>query len=424
MNPTLRAWLPDLGLGLAIGFMGIFEASTVVIHEDQHRTPYVLTALAVSVCAALVRRAPGIALGILWMVCALQASATEPLMLVQLVVAPMVAFGAARWGSVSTVWLSALSIPLSALLALAVLTPNLPVLLDRVVYGPLLNGYPPGVSWQFVAATAGLTFLCLPWLTGLALRFGMRAKESEVSQVAAEQDAAQAQRESEQAHEIARLREEQARMARDVHDVVGHSLAVILAQAESAQFVKDVDTQKLKQTMETIATSARSSLQDVRQVLSSTANQPAPVRPGGLDSLIEGVRAGGHRVDSVVVGTPRPLPPDLDGVSFRVLQEMLTNAIKHGPPGGDVHIERHWEGELRMEVRNTINPEPTPQHQAPQQASGPDSPSLPSNAPGQGLDGMRRRLESVGGRLDVRRRTEREGQTFTATAWIPLGVQR
>nr|WP_227467959.1 histidine kinase [Nocardioides lijunqiniae] len=217
--------------------------------------------------------------------------------------------------------------------------------------------------------------------------------------------------ETEQAREIARLREEQTRLARDVHDVVGHSLAVILAQAESAQYLSDVDTQKLKVTMENIATSARSSLQDVRQVL-TPSDRAEPLRSAELDELIAGVRASGHEVVSSEVGAVQPLPPELEVVAFRVLQEMLTNAIRHGRRDEPVFVERHWPdgswvGELRIEVRNVVD------------AAADETP------PGQGLEGMRRRLESVGGRLDVRRRAATEGETFTATAWVPVraGVQ-
>ncbi len=91
-------------------------------------------------------------------------------------------------------------------------------------------------------------------------------------------------------------------------------------------------------------------------------------------------------------------------VAYRVLQEMLTNAIKHGRRDEPVFVERHWEGELRIEVRNVIDTEV----------------EVGDSAPGQGLEGMRRRLEQVGGRLDVRRREEPAGATFTATAWVPV----
>jgi signal transduction histidine kinase len=93
-------------------------------------------------------------------------------------------------------------------------------------------------------------------------------------------------------------------------------------------------------------------------------------------------------------------------VAFRVLQEMLTNAIKHGRRDQPVHVERHWEGDLRIEVQNAV----------------PEAAAADGERDGQGLGGMRRRLEAVGGRLDVRRRTD--PPTFTATAWVPVRVAR
>jgi signal transduction histidine kinase len=86
-----------------------------------------------------------------------------------------------------------------------------------------------------------------------------------------------------------------------------------------------------------------------------------------------------------------------------VLQEMLTNALRHGVRGRPVSVERHWEGELRIEVRNGVDPG-----------------SAAAPVGGLGIDGMRRRLESVGGRLDVCRRDDTDGSSFSATAWIPL----
>ncbi len=94
---------------------------------------------------------------------------------------------------------------------------------------------------------------------------------------------------------------------------------------------------------------------------------------------------------------------------------MLTNAIKHGRRDRPVAVERHWpEGswdrDLRIEVRNVA-----------EYADGETQPLQAATVPpGQGLDGMRRRLEAVGGRLDVRRRDEDGEPTFTATAWVPV----
>ena len=150
----------------------------------------------------------------------------------------VVLFGAARWGNPVVVALSGLSIPLGAVTVVLLGASEVyDALAGFIDYNSVINSaYRFGTSWQVASALLGMLVLGSPWLAGLVLRFVSRAEQSRVSQVAAEQDAARAVQESEQAREIARLREEQARMARDVHDVVGHSLAVILAQAESAQY--------------------------------------------------------------------------------------------------------------------------------------------------------------------------------------------
>src|SRR5690606_29784964 len=109
----------------------------------------------------------------------------------------------------------------------------------------------------------------------------------------AEQERQQAEEQRARAEEVARLQEGQTRLARDVHDVVGHSLAVILAQAESAQFLPENDPARLKATFATTADSARESLQSVRRVLSSTAGPDATEADpptGGLAGLVDGVR--------------------------------------------------------------------------------------------------------------------------------------
>ena len=415
----LRAWGPDLALGGAVLLLGLVEASrTRSSYEDWWDLALVVMATATAV--GLSRRAPGIALGLVWLTCLLQLATGTPVLLVQLTIA-VVAFGAARWGSTAVVLLSGLSIPVGAVVVVLFAASEVYDAIAGIIdYSSVINGaYRFGASWQVGSAFLGMLGLGSPWLGGLALRFGSIAQESRISQVAAEEDAARAVQESEQAREIAHLREEQTRLARDVHDVVGHSLAVILAQAESAQYVEDADTEKLKATMATIATSARTSLQDVRRVLTSTQRSTASGRSGSLDSLVDGVRSSGHEVVSTVVGRSQPLPPELETVAYRVLQEMLTNAIKHGRRDFPVTVERHWEGELRLEVRNVVQVEESPDATQPIRRGDAASAPAPA-APGQGVDGMRRRLEVVGGRLDVRRRDEAGGPTFTATAWVPV----
>lgn len=396
MTERIREWALEL-YALAI----VFAVGVVEVDRMSHFVrdlPYVMVVVGMMLSVALARKAPGAALGTVWVVCALQVTNDMQVMAVQLAVG-FTAFGTARWGSGAVLAISGLSMPVGAGIGAAYLSTKHVASLIQVI------GYDQAArfgtySWAVLAGLVGVVVFGMPWLAGLALRFRDRARESKSSQVAAEADAARAEVAAEQSREIARLREDQARLARDVHDVVGHSLAVILAQAESAQYLRDADTEKLKQTMENIATSARSSLQDVRVVLTPGAKEPA--RPGSLEALVAGVNESGHEVVSTEVGTAQPLPPELEVVAYRVLQEMLTNAIKHGRRDEPVFVERHWEGELRIEVRNVIAPDSV------------------QSEPGQGVEGMRRRLESAGGRLDVRRREEAGHATFTATAWLPV----
>lgn len=426
-----RRWAPDLAVGALAVLVGMLEVLGTELYPDESRGGLTVFVLGFALAAGLSRHAPAIALVLVWVLGAAQVMTETRLLLVELSVA-LVAFGCARWGRPATVWASALSIPAGGLvvvLAAAWFADSGAIhAVLRAYRDPLELAYSLGATWQVAIGLLALAILAVPWLAGLALRFLARARDSRASQVVAEDEAAMAVREREQAEEIARLREEQTRLARDVHDVVGHSLAVILAQAESAQYLPDADTTALKKTMSTIATSARSSLQDVRQVLTSTQ---APVAaPGGLDELVEGVRAAGHDVRASEVGTPRPMPPELETVAFRVLQEMLTNAIRHGRRDTPVLVERHWDGELRLEVRNSIAVAagvPDDDLTRPIGAVDPDPDTVPPAAPGagHGLEGMRRRLEAVGGRLDVRRREEADGPTFTATAWVPTrGLSR
>jgi signal transduction histidine kinase len=399
-----QQWAPDACLAAAVLVLGLLEVERNSYVELDAAVLTIVVALALSV--GLARALPAAALALAWLVAAVQISTDAPVLTVELTLA-VVAFGCARWGSTFVVWLSGLSIPAGAVLVVRWLDPDLLLrLVDRAGLKTLADAAYQGGDWRGTVGLMLLAVLMAPWLLGLALRFSARARQSRKYQVVAEA-------ERDQAEEIARLRAEQAQLARDVHDVVGHSLAVILAQAESAQYLDDVDTQGLKRTMDNIATSARTSLDDVRQVLTSTSGQPGrQTRHADLDSLVEGVRASGHDVVSTEVGVPHPLPPELEVVAFRVLQEMLTNAIKHGRRDQPVRVERHWEGDLRIEVENAVDALP------PSSASPDETQPIQALPGGQGLEGMRGRLEAVGGRLDVRRRGD--PPRFTATAWVPL----
>lgn len=390
------AWVPDAAIGLIVLTFGLWEV--VIRNDDVFGSPApldletsgtrALIVLFMAIAVGLYRLAPGFALALVWLGCGIQLLSDSQILYIQFAVV-IVAYGTSRWGSKAIVWLSGLSIPLGAVLAAAWVYNNGITFAEGFLADLFRASRVTGIDFTRGAlAFIGLLILTLPWLLGLVFRVRAQARVSRVH----EQEALASK---EQAEEIAALRAEQARMAHDVHDVVGHSLAVILAQAESAQFLPDDDPAKMKETMANIAVSARQSLRDVRQVLSAT--DVPEQQDGGLDKLVDGVRAAGNDVQSTVVGSPRPLPPEIDAVAYRTLQEMLTNAIKHGARGERVTVLRHWADELTIAVQNATT-------------------ASPADPAGLGLAGMRMRLESIGGRLDVRH----EDGSFTATAWLPL----
>jgi signal transduction histidine kinase len=414
-----RDWAAAAAIALAVVAVGLAELTRIGAASPGSGVLFVLL-VAGAVGAA--RWAPGPALGVAWTAGFVQLLGGVPILLAEVSLA-VVLFAAARWGRTLTVFAAAVSVGLIPGLALLWLrTGTIDTgLAGRVLIRVLTSAGPPPLRLWGLLLPLGILLLGLPFLAGLALRFLSRAQTAQAARQVAERDA-------HQAHEIARLREAQNRLARDVHDVVGHSLTVILAQAESAQFIEDPD--RLKQTMQTIAASARTSLQDVRQVL-TPGPEPAAARPGGLDELVETVRASGHPVVATEVGEVRPLPPELETVAYRVLQELLTNAIKHGRRDRTVLVERHWperssgDRMLRILVRNAVDVSATVELAARDTAAADSGPggAVGGGAVGgggQGIPGMRRRLESVGGWLDVSRSDRPDDPSFTAVAFVPV----
>ena len=414
-RPTVSARLrnhgPDLLLGLAVAGYGFTEANRYVVASSTSMHRIELAVLLTAAAVALFRTLPGAALVIAWVTALFQFTGGPPALMAQLSFG-LVAYGAARHGDRTVLWLSGLSLPCGAVMALL-------LILRRGIdlTSPLSDLVRPLGGLQLASLTLVgavlLAVVAVPWLIGLLQRVRIKAERD---QAQAEVLRLRAETERSQAQKIAELRDGQARLARDVHDVVGHSLAVILVQAESAQFLPQTDTAAMRRTMENIAASARQSLREVREVLASTMDdgqRPAAAPTGSLDSLIEGVDTAGSPLQSTVRGQPRPLPPELEAVAFRVLQEMLTNALKHGRRGQPVLVERHWADTLRLEVRNTVA-DGLP---GPDRARG----AADGERPGSGIDGIRRRLDAVGGRLDVRCAEDVDtGPVFTATAWMPL----
>jgi signal transduction histidine kinase len=179
---------------------------------------------------------------------------------------------------------------------------------------------------------------------------------------------------------------ERARISRELHDVVAHGLAVIVMQAQggAAAFAKrPADTLA---ALDTIVATGRASLADIRNVLSAPEQIDGSARPvpglAQLPRLIDQVRQAGTPVQLYLNGSPRPLPTSVDVSSFRIIQEALTNTMKHAGPGARAQVMvSYGSDEVRLEASDNGASKSTP------------------GGIGNGLRGMRERAALLGGEV-------------------------
>jgi signal transduction histidine kinase len=200
--------------------------------------------------------------------------------------------------------------------------------------------------------------------------------------------------------------EEQARIARELHDIITHNVSVMTVQAAAAGDVFDTQPGRVREALDSIESTGREALTELRRLLgrvrpvddcTELAPQPGLAR---LDGLLEQVRAAGLQVDLSIEGTPRELPIGLDLSAYRIVQEALTNILKHAQASkATVHI-RYEADAIELEVVDD--------------GRGPAPDEAQS---GQGIIGMRERAALVGGALRVGRAP---GGGFAVDARIPL----
>lgn len=195
--------------------------------------------------------------------------------------------------------------------------------------------------------------------------------------------------------------EERERISDEMHDVLAHTLTNVIVQAESGRAAaSDPDSASV---FATISASGRSALREVRGLLSPADDLDRRPTPSldDLDDLIAGFTRAGTRLEVVVHGDPHPLSPGMSLAAYRVIQESLTNAARHGSDGSIVLTVSWGRGELAVSVANPVGPSPA--HRPVQEHRG--------------LAGMRRRCELYGGEL-----TYAHDHTFTVRAVWPLDV--
>ncbi|MDF3300759.1 sensor histidine kinase [Streptomyces tropicalis] len=195
------------------------------------------------------------------------------------------------------------------------------------------------------------------------------------------------------AHERSRrtLLEERTTIARELHDVVAHHMSVVAIQAEAAPYRVQNPPPELEKAFATIRENAVAALTELRRVLGvvRAADYEAPQAPqptlADLDRLLANVREAGLAVDKAVTGAVRELPQGVELSAYRIVQEALSNALRHAP-GAAARVEvGHVIGGLGLRV---VNGPP----------SGP-APERPTPGAGHGLTGMRERVSMLNGRM-------------------------
>jgi signal transduction histidine kinase len=224
----------------------------------------------------------------------------------------------------------------------------------------------------------------LVWLTAWFAGDRTRLRRERIA--ALEERALRAERETERERRLA-VAEERTRIARDLHDSAGHAINVILVQTGAARLLRDRDPERSREALETVEEVARETLGEIDQLvrgLREDGSDEVEPPPGlaALDALAERHRASGHTIRTEITGSRRPLAPRVDRAAYRILQEALTNATRHGHGATEVSVI-FGADDLELTVEN-----PTRANQA-------------IGSDGHGLVGMRERAALLGGTLEA-----------------------
>ena len=220
-----------------------------------------------------------------------------------------------------------------------------------------------------------------------------------------EERAAQLERDRDREARLA-VSAERTRIAREIHDVVAHGLSIMIVQADGGLYAADARPDQAKKALATIGDTGRDALTEMRQLLGllkadNEDHQPRP-QPGvsQLPELIENVREAGLAVTSTVTGTPRELPALVGLTAYRIVQEGLTNALKHAGPGAKATVELAYGNDgLTVVV-----------------ADDGRGAAVDGDGTGHGLVGMRQRVSVSGGTVTA---GPRAGGGYAITAELP-----
>jgi signal transduction histidine kinase len=250
-------------------------------------------------------------------------------------------------------------------------------------------------------------FVLIPGLVAAALFAGI-AVANRQAYVASIHDRAQ-----EEARR--RVDEERLRIARELHDVVAHTMATINVQAGAAAHVMNTRPEAAAEALQAIKAASKEGLRELRAILNvlRQADEADPTQPAPgtaqLETLVDGARRAGLETTLTVTGQPSPLPAAVDLAAYRIIQESLTNTIRHAGPAAAAVSLFYLDHELRIDVADTGRGLRRP--------AGPVTEGTVSEGPGHGLAGMRERAAAVGGSVET---GPSPGGGYRVAARLPL----
>lgn len=353
---------------------------------------------------ALRRLAPGIALGVAWLGAVVQMLGGMPPDLSNLAILAVL-YATAAYGTNRVKWLGLVSAGVGAGVAALYLV-VFPVVATSFSPAAVPVGELPFTMLVLTATGGGLlTLLGLSWTLGLLARTRAAARTSRLAQAVAEEEERQARR-------LAIVEQERNRIARDMHDVVAHSLAVVIAQADGARYAIAADPAAASDALSTISTTAREALGDVRLLLGQLRhNQGEGPQPSldDLERLLDQMRSAGLTIDTTTTGEQAAIGTAQQLAVYRIVQEALTNVLRHGDVEQPVRLAIEWQGgQLSMTIDSAVR----------------QAPETDARTMGHGLAGMRERAVLVGGWLTAEPRHDRflvEAGIPTPTEGAPVG---
>lgn len=224
---------------------------------------------------------------------------------------------------------------------------------------------------------------------------------------------------------------ERARIAAELHDIVSHNVSVMVVQAGAAREVLATMPEEAAAAMSAVETAGRNTMTELRHLLGLLApaqnGEDEPYDPDDADlspqpslsrlgPLVDRIAFAGLPVEMRISGEPRPLPTGIDVTAYRIIQEGLTNALKHGGGAKAEVTVRYADHFLRVEVLNSGPSVLSGDAPAPKEAGGAPA-QKKADGTGRGLLGLRERVAVYGGDLDARRRL---GGGYRVRARIPL----